>query len=255
LLAPGGTLIPARDILRIALVGSPEDYASYEVPWIRNDFGLDLSAGHRFAINCHSKVKLGAESLLSEPEDVATLDYYRISDPDLTAKVELQASRSGTVHGLLLWFDAELAPSNGFSNAPGEPPLIYGQTFMPMERPVDVSPGDPVSVELTANLIDGSYVWGWNTNFRRQGHAETESFRQSTFLGKIISPQSLKSRSNQFVPPPSDRHAVDRLCLSLIDGQRSLGAIAAELHASFLDRFETTAQALDHVTSLTTRYR
>jgi protein arginine N-methyltransferase 1 len=255
MLAPGGTLIPARDKLRVALAQSSEDYASYEVPWARNGLGLNLAGGQRFAVNCWWKVKLGADALLSDPADVAVLDYYHISNPDFAAEAELQANRSGTAHGLLVWFDAELAPGVGFSNAPGEPPLIYGQTFLPLQRPMDVSPGDRISIELTANLIEGSYVWGWNTSFHGEGKAATESFRQSTFLGKVMSPQSLKSRSNQFVPPSSDRHAVDRLCLSLIDGKRSLGIIAAELRASFPDRFESVAQALNHVASLTARYR
>jgi protein arginine N-methyltransferase 1 len=255
LLAPAGKLIPARDTLRVALAQSSEDYASYETPWVCNNLGLDLAAGKRFAVNSCWKVKLGADALLSEPAYVAVLDYYRISNPNLNATTDLQASRSGTAHGLLVWFDAELAPGVGFSNAPGEPPLIYGQTFLPLQRPMDVSSGDRISIELTANLIDGSYVWGWNTSFHGEGRTATESFRQSTFLGKVMSPQSLKSRSNQFVPRSSDRHAIDRLCLSLIDGQRSLGTIAAEVQASFPDKFESAAQALNHVADLTQRYR
>jgi protein arginine N-methyltransferase 1 len=45
LLAPGGTLIPMRDTLRVALAGADADYRPFEEPWLRNKFGIDLSAG------------------------------------------------------------------------------------------------------------------------------------------------------------------------------------------------------------------
>jgi protein arginine N-methyltransferase 1 len=256
LLAPGGRLIPARDSLRIAVAESQEDYANVEEPWGRNKFDLDLQAGRRFAGNCWWKVKLGAHALLSDPADLATIDYYEVSGPNLASTVELTVARVGCVHGLVVWFDAELAPGTGFSNAPGEPPQIYGQTFLPLEQAVAVAPGDRISVEFTANLVEGSYVWGWSGSIRRAGCKEVESsFRQSTFLGKVMSPKALKSRSNQFVPRQSERQAIDRLCLSLIDGQRSLGAIAAELHDKFPGWFDSANHALDHVANLTARYR
>jgi protein arginine N-methyltransferase 1 len=255
LLAPGGTLIPARDRLRIALVESVENHAMVAEPWMRNAFGLDLSAGHCFVANSWWKVKLDADSLLSDPAELATLDYDQVTSSDLASATELTIAKAGFAHGFAVWFDSELAPGIGFSNAPGEPPLIYGQTFLPLERPVAVGPGDRVTVEFTANLIDGGYVWGWSGGFRAGDGAASHEFRHSTFLGKVISPQSLRTRASDFTPPHRTEHDADRLCLSLIDGQRSLADIAAALRSEFPQRFQDASKALNHVVELTNRYR
>ena len=256
LLAPGGKLIPARDRLRIGLVESAEDHADYEVPWTRNAFGLDLSEGRRFAANSWCKVKLGTDALLCDPVDLVELDYYRISEPDLVSSAELEVTRAGTAHGLLVWFDSELAPGIGFSNAPGKPPQIYGQTFMPLESPLDLEPGNRAEVEVTASLVEGSYVWGWNSRFHRAGSDTSfASFRQSSFLSKVMSSQSLKLHSSAYVPALSDLAQADLFCLSLLDGKRSLGVIAGELQARFPAQFPNAAAALNHAANLTGRYR
>ena len=256
LLAPGGRLIPARDIIRIAIAESPEDHGTVEEPWARNAFGLDLTAGRGFAANSWWKVKLGAEALLSDPVELATLDYYQIAEPNLASNAEFQVNRPGTAHGLAVWFDAELAPDIGFSNAPGEPPQIYGQTFLPLEQAVNVAPGDQISVEFSATLIDGSYVWGWKVRIHRDGSAEPlAAFRQSTFLGKVMSPDSLRTRAGDFVPPARTAHEVDRFCLSLIDGKLTQTEIAAAALSEFPGRFANSGEALNHVVKLTNRYR
>ena len=256
LLAPGGKLIPARDTLRIALCESDEDYTSIEQPWTSNPFNLKLEGARRYAANGWWKAKLKAEALLSEPADLAVLDYYQVDEPDLTSSVELLVARSGSAHGLLVWFDAELAPGISFSNAPGQPPQVYGHVFLPLERAVEVAPGDRFEVEMTASLIDGSYVWGWNSrHFHSGGDRPGFSSRQSTFLAKVLSPHSLRPRAANFVPPGRVAHDIDRICLSLIDGQRSLGQIADDLLAQFPEQFASASDALDHVASLTARYR
>ncbi len=51
LLAPGGVLIPVRDHLYASLINDPKLYARHAEPWTRNDFGLDLTAGHLYVVN------------------------------------------------------------------------------------------------------------------------------------------------------------------------------------------------------------
>jgi type I protein arginine methyltransferase len=173
----------------------------------------------------------------------------------LALKAELIVEKAGTAHGLLLWFDAELAPGIGFSNAPGEPEQIYGQTFFPFERPVDLTPGDRIEAEIKANLIEGSYVWSWNSNIWRVSDVGAETtFRQSSVLARILSPRKLARRSNHYVPPIQATHAIDRFCLGLLDGQTSLGEIADKVTAEFPGTFRNAVQALNHVATLVERY-
>jgi hypothetical protein len=77
----------------------------------------------------------------------------------------------------------------------------------------------------------------------------------ASFGAKVMSPASLQSRSSTFVPAAVEAHDVDRFCLSLVDGSRAMGEIAEQLRARFPDRFPSFAKALDHVASLTARYR
>ena len=255
LLAPGGTLIPARDTLHIALVEHSATYTKFERPWLNNDHGIDLSVGHRFAVNCYVKVVLGRDDLLSQPLHLATLDYTTITDPNLSATVELNAARSGTAHGFVVWFDAELGPTMSFSNAPGEPEQVYGQRFFPFERPIGLAAGDKVTVELRADLVAGSYVWSWNSVANRAGHATPVTFRQSTFRGTIMSPSRLAALSPNHVPPALAEHQVDLFCVSLFDGVISLEQIARQLRAEFPDRFADQADAFGHATGLVQRYK
>ncbi len=255
LLAPGGQLIPQRDRLQVALVNHPEGYTACEEPWIRNRHGLDLRAGQRHAVNTWSKVNLQAEQLLSVAAELAVLDYRTLNDPNMTGRATLQAERDGTAHGLLLWFDAELAPGIGYSNAPGQPALVYGQSFFPFERPLALATGDRIETTVKASLVDGSYVWSWISRlFRGQASSPEQTFRQSSFLAQAISPEKLARRADSHIPVPSEAHAVDQLCLSLIDGRHSLGEIADILLQRFPQRFSDRTAALNHIAGLAGRY-
>lgn len=255
LLAPGGIMIPQRDLLRVALVDSAETYRDCEQPWLSNAYGVNLAAGHRYAVNTQTKVALKASDLISAPQLLAELDYTSINDADVDSTIDLIASRGGTSHGFLLWFDAVLGDGVGFSNAPGEPKLIYGQSFFPFERPFDVGPGDRVSVRFRAKRVDGTYVWTWNSSHYRNGRNSAETqYSQSSFLAKVMSARSLRARASDHVPQPQTSQEVDLHCLSLIDGRRTLEQIASELHSKFPERFRDLSKALDHATKLASRY-
>jgi type I protein arginine methyltransferase len=196
LLAPGGILIPRQDTLRIAVVDAPDEYRRFDEPWGSNPFGLDLSAGRRFAVNTPRKVQLRDEGLLGPARDLAALDYTTIESPDVEGSFELPMEKAGTAHGLLLWFDAEISDGIGFSNAPDAPALVYGQRLFPFERPVSVAADDRVEGRIEARYVGGDYVWVWESRFLR-GKESLAAFRQSTFLARVLAPDMLASRTEQ----------------------------------------------------------
>lgn len=256
LLVPDGQLIPARDQLRIALASHPETYRTHREPWLGNKYGLDLSAGHHFAANRWLKVNLEPDDLVSQPQDLALLDYATIVDPDLETAATLVADRDGEVHGLLVWFDSELIQDVGFSNAPGQPKLIYGQTFFPLEHPLALLKGDHVEVEINATLIAGSYVWSWNTAFQKKdGETPEIAFRQSDFLAKVRSPRKLAARSPSFVPTTQASQQIDLFCLALFNGENSLADIAQRMQDHFPGRYSSLVEAINHVADLAGRYQ
>ena len=255
LLAPGGTLLPLRDTIKVALANSPHTYRQWRKPWRSNAYGLDLSAAHALVINNEGKTRLGAGVLASVPQTLAVIDYRTATQPNLDATVELEAHKQGRVHGLLVWFDAEIAEGLGYSNAPGEPPLVYGQMFLPLADPPRLKAGDKVTARIRGNFVQNRYIWSWEgavidaRTGTRSGH-----FRQSNFLGPVIAKDALHARSNRQVPERSVLMQIDRDCLAMVDGKQDQDGIAKALLARYPEHFASYHAALDHVVSLMLRY-
>lgn len=255
LLVPGGTLMPMRDTLKVALVRSPKAYRQCHYPWRSNKYGLDLSAALPFAVNTESKAYLKPRALMSRPQDLAVIDYRTATDPNVDSTVELVAEKDGVVHGLLIWFDAEIAEGLGYSNAPGQPELVYGQMFLPLGDPPHLKAGDRVQLRFRANLVDNNYLWSW------QGEvidgvtgAARNPFRQSTFMSRVIDKAAASAGSNLAVPQRSVRMQIDADCLALVDGGRDQDSIAKALLERYPQQLPNYRAALDHVVSLMQRY-
>ncbi|MFY9973850.1 MAG: 50S ribosomal protein L11 methyltransferase [Chromatiaceae bacterium] len=256
LLAPGGVLIPRRDRLWAALIEDAKTYRPYAKPWLDNEYGLDLRAGHRLVVNTWRKVNATVDQLLVAPQAWATLDYASVENPNVAGALSWRAERHGTAHGVLVWFDAELAEGIGFSNAPGQPELIYGQAFFPLQEPVLMEGGDLVEISLRADLIDDDYVWRWDTRVSAaaDGGQTKASFRQSTFYGAPLSVEGLKRREAGYTPPRSEAGEIDQYVLSLIDGRRNLSEIVEHLVARFPHRFPRRQDAPTRAADVAQRY-
>ena len=257
LLAPGGVLVPRTDTVWVALARAPELYRPFREPWAENRLGLDLTAGREPAVNRWVRVDAPADCLLAGPRLWARLDYATVGDPDVSGTLVWTMERSGTAHGLLAWFDAELAPGIGFSTAPGGPGTVYGQAFFPLAEPVALAEGDSVEVELRADLVGDDYMWRWNTVVREGGGLGPQvkaRFAQSTFLGGVLSPAGLRKRAADFVPVLSPRARVDATILGLMDGTRSLEAVARAVAERFPERFRSWEDALGRVGELSERH-
>jgi protein arginine N-methyltransferase 1 len=251
-LAPGGTLIPRKDFLWAAIVEAPETYAGIVDPWAKNTFGEDLSPVRQIAVNNYCKARLKPEQLLAKPSLWKTLDYAQIESPDAQGRLAWTIERGGMGHGILLWFDAELAEGVGFSNAPGAPDTIYGSMFFPWPQPVALAAGENVAIELHAKLLEQDYTWRWKTRIAPAGDSSEPrfSFDQSDLQGMLLSPASLRKAASDYVPALSDDGALHARTLALMNGRRSLEEIARQLCAEFPERFPGWRQALSYAGAL-----
>lgn len=255
LLAPGGTLLPMRDTLNIALAHWPLTHRSANQPWLSNKFGLDLSAGHSYAANVELKAYLKPRNLRSAPAVLAVLDYRSITEPNIDVPVELVATQDGPVHGLLVWFDAEIAEGLGYSNAPGQPELVYGQMLLPLSGSPRLAEGERIAARVRATLVDDEYLWTWDWRILDQaGDARGKVVRQSTFMAKIVSPKALANASNQHTPALGVAMMLDRDCLALVGEGRTLDAIAQTLQERHPEHLPSHKAALDHVAKCLGRY-
>jgi len=260
-LSAGGALIPAADVLRCAVVETPETYQQTIGAWADTRFGLDMQAGQDLAVNIWHQERVREEQLLSDIATLSRIDYATVGSPDLDAETGLVISREATAHGLLVWFDREVARDIHLFNAPGAPAavapqLIYGTAFFPWSSPADVQSGDHVTVRLRANFVDGDYVWRWSSRVApaRSTAVVGSIFSQSTFYSVPLSKRKLRARAGTFEPTLNEDGRFARYVLDLMNGELSLEEIATRVNQTFPDRFIRPADALDAIGELSLKF-
>ena len=252
LLAPGGTMIPARERIWASPVDAAELFERSLAPWTESTLGIDMTAARRLMTNDLWRADFEAKQLLAQPVCVALLDYSRIEDANVSSRVTMTVSRPGVGHGIALWFDTTVLDGIEMSSAPSGPRLIFGNAMLPWPQPVSLRAGDEIEVHLEARLIEGRYLWSWET---RVSSAEGvgQAFRQSQFFGAPLSPATLRRRAASFVPRLGVEGEIDHLVLQLMSERKRLGEIAEELAKRHPDRFPRWQDALDRVGALSDR--
>jgi len=245
-LAPGGALIARKDRIWCAVVEIPERYGKIVNPWESKSLGQDLSPARRMAVNEIQKERIVPEQLLTKPQLWATLDYATVESPDVQGELNWTAERTGTGHGVVAWFEAELADGVVFSTAPGKEGTIYGFLFFPWAQPVPLVAGQQVRVNLQAKLLEKDYFWRWTTEIGSVESPEKIStqFNQSEIHSMMVSPSELRRRASDFVPHISEEGRIRQRALELMDGKASLEEIARRLANEFPSRFPGWHQAL-----------
>jgi protein arginine N-methyltransferase 1 len=244
-LAPGGLLIPTQDTICAAVVEGFESYRRID-RWTKHSGGLEVNPARQLLANTWWRSRVEPSELLTEPRTIATLDYSTIEDPDLKSSVRFSVLRTGTAHGICVWFETLLVHGIGFTTAPGQPETVYGHAFMPLLSPVEVERGDVVEVLLGASSSAGKYVWRWQTTI--VGSMGTKAkFRQSSALGFPISRRLLERSSSSYRPRRNEEAEVLRFVLELMDGNLTTEEIASCLSKQFPQRYSDARQSLEYV--------
>jgi protein arginine N-methyltransferase 1 len=255
LLKPGGILIPQRDTIWAAVVEANEIYSSHcEDPWRRSNDGFNLEPARHRRVNTFRKCQLKRGQLLSVPVAWATLDYRTVEAASVHGTVEFEVLRPGSADGFIFWFDSELIEGINLSNAPGEPELIYGQLFFPMQEPMRVLPEQRVTVAVRADLIGDDYVWQWTT----VANCPTASdriirYHQSSLFNNVFSVQELEKRSDTYRPLLNREGQIYKRAIDLMHSGQRLGQIAKAISEEFPQRFGTADEALAFLGDLSVR--
>ena len=251
-LAPDGILIPRKDTIWASVVEAPECYSKILGPWDCNVLGQNLNPVRRMILNDFQKTYLSPQQLLTRPQRWTTLDYTSVENPDVQSELNWNVERDGIGHGMLAWFDAELADGVGFSNAPGMPKTIYQSLFFPWLNPVPLAAGQIVRVDLQAKLLEEDYFWRWTTQVEsaeRPGEIAV-LFEQSQLQGSVLPPAKLHKSASDYIPQLSEEGLVRRRTLELMDGRASLEEIARQLTMEFPERFVRWQQALTFASAI-----
>lgn len=252
-LAPGGTLIPRADTLRVAPVEAPDEYRLFTAPWEEHARGFDLSVARGMVLNNWAKTRILPGQLLAEPRTWAVLEYGTRRDPNVQGTLEWTVQRDATGHGLAVWFRADLVDGVGFTTGPEGPDIIYRTGFFPWMEPVALRAGDVVEVDLQARYVGNEYVWVWNTIVRRTDGSRVE-FRQSTLRSRPAAPRSLRKRAHDFTPALDEDGRIDLAILGMMDGAAPLEQIAREVQRRFPQAFDAWEDALSRVGRLSQTY-
>ena len=261
-LKSGGTLIPKRDNLWVALVEAGRVYKELLEPW-DHPYGLAMDEARLIALNSWSADDTEGfrpGSLLMAPYKWTVLDYESITEPNVVSiDSSHQATRDGTAHGLLIWFDAELFKGIGFSNGPQatKPAEVYGRGFFPLLSPVSIAEGDLINLTIRAELINGEYDWYWSTRIQDQADPASIKavFDQSSATGSVFTTGPDGGRSGDSRPFLGEEGRVDHFIMGKMDGQATLLQIAQESRNNFPDRFKDQQEALLHVYNIAQQYR
>ena len=255
-LAKEGTLIARRDTLWATIVETQKYHPATSGPWIENRHGIDMRAALPFLTNTWCKAHFTPEHVLAEPCCWAEIDYSTVLKPGIAGVADVTVQKAGTAHGIAIWFDTDLIDGIGFSNAPGQPEVIYGNAFFPFAEPVEVAAGDRVQLKLRADLVGADYTWSWDSRINAKDDPARikAAFRQSTLFGVPLSLARLAKRASDHLPHLGENGNIDRLVLELMAEGVSLGEISSRLAAQFPQRFPTAQKALSHVGDLSLKY-
>lgn len=149
-LVPGGTIVPQRVELKVAIVEEDEVYPECIDCW-EPIAGIDYSPMREEAIKACYLTVLDNHHLLSEPKTFFTVDFNQDQKPKFAASHHFEICRSGKMNGIALWFDTLLAPDVRLSSGPWTR-THWKQCFAPISNPITINGGDKIRVEIEMRM-------------------------------------------------------------------------------------------------------
>jgi type I protein arginine methyltransferase len=253
-LAPNGVMIPRRDVLKAAIIEAEKAYSRLTSPWKTYVTEVELSIPLQLVLNTGHSITVKVEQLMSEPEELCTLDYMGNPGPNVSSKLSFLANRNGTAHGICVWFEAELYEDIGFSAGPESPGTVYGQWFLPWLEPVLIEKGQEIFVTLHANLVGKEYLWRWETEIANADGGQKTHFRQSSFEGAHVSLHTLRRHAVDHIPVLTAEGEAERFLLGAMDGRASLDEIAKRAAERFPEVYSSQEDAFERASELARKF-
>ena len=165
LLHPGARMIPNNIELIAAPVKSPLDFDLVR-DWRMDLFGFDFSAIRNIMAKKIIWTQLSEKALLGIPAMVTRVELDQVVNTEIIGDVQLEITKNGWLHGLCVWFSAELIPGLFLSNEPPSRVPSWSQGFLPLRQPVLVHSGDRIQARIASNANGAS--WSWEVDYLPQ---------------------------------------------------------------------------------------
>jgi type I protein arginine methyltransferase len=194
LLRDSGVIIPRADRLCAALIDAPQTYSMLRTPWKRPLLGIDMRDLLPFALSDWVKVYAHWSQLVTPPAVWACIDYRTVTSEDVAGAARWVMDDAETAHGVLVWFEAELAEGVYYSSGPDNPGSVYGQAFFPFSAPLECPRGCEVNIELRTWKKESEYQWEWTAAVSSEDRTgrHIRKYSQTTVMADL----HLRSRPN-----------------------------------------------------------
>lgn len=203
-------------------------------------YGIDWSPSREYAVNAPVSVDMVSDDLVADPVALGEVRFDRAPDPRaaLHGTAEWRMDRAGSIDGLALWFDLELAPGEWLSNAPGAEPGSWGNTVLMADPPLSVGVGEVLRASVGSSASDdGTPGWlAWSLE------AGGRTVQGNEFAAAPASLHDLAGLSPDAVPRLGRHGALECEVLSLTDGARTMGEIAEALRGAHPELSSELAQ-------------
>jgi protein arginine N-methyltransferase 1 len=241
----------------VSLVEARAVYQDLTAPW-DYPYGMSMTAAEGVVLNDWSDENpdtFSKRSLLMEPQIWAEIDYGTIDNPELhPSRIIQPATREGTAHGLLMWFDGEIAEGIRVFNGPAADKVakVYGCGFFPLLESVAIVEGDTITLDIQAKYFRGQYAWNWHTQIISDDNPQAikANFEQSSDIESISENAVLHKSVRNFRPARSEAGEIGHFILGMMDGRNSIDEIAGQARKEFPLRFKTLREAQFYVNDL-----
>ncbi|WP_329158204.1 50S ribosomal protein L11 methyltransferase [Streptomyces anulatus] len=147
LLAPDGVMLPRRARVLGQLLQSEN---AVNLNRVGSASGFDVSRLNSFATPGHFPVRLHTwpHRTLSEPEELVSFDFAADPLGPDERKLAVPVRESGTVHGLVAWFEMDLGGGVTLRNSPENVGSHWMQALVPLAEPIEARAGSTLMLNL-----------------------------------------------------------------------------------------------------------
>ena len=194
-LAPTGRMVPGSARLSVAPVRSDARRRGFVPPAGGSTAGaLDWAPLGAMLAQHPRGVHLAPGELLAAPVRSPWHPLCPLPGSEaLGVEGAWDATDTGPVHALALWFDLEVAPGVHFSNEPRTVVEPWGQVLLPLEPPLEVRTGERLTVsvrrEALASDCPGWLVW--------KATCRGETRRGHEFAALALGPDDLRPETHE----------------------------------------------------------
>ncbi len=193
LLKPHGKTIPNSMSLFVSPFASDTILSEMNF-WKNSRYGVDFSPiGTTYTGNQVYVINLDDCKLLALPQSVHHINFISDNNVECSCRTSFDINSPGKMVGICGWFNVELAPNIQLSTSPNLPPTSWYQVMFPLHVPLDVIPGDLLSLYLVNKYYPELIEWKWTISISRMGeqifheaHHSQEGFPKSS-RGRIPS--------------------------------------------------------------------